>query len=144
MPLRRFPLLHPRLQRTADIVFRIVPQPRRHVRLAERVRLSSALTVPHAGHHEQPEERLRALYAAHARENPLVVVDARLRREQIIGPTEIHQQLPAAPLEARQVGIGRVEHLAQRFVADRPLSRALEIAPAIESSEGPGRIVVTM
>ena len=140
--LGHFALLHPRLQRAADIVFWIVTQSRRYICLAECVRFLAALTVPHAGHHEQPEECLRALCAAHARKHALVVVDAGLRRDQIIGPAEIHQQLPAALFEPCQVGVGGVEHLAQRLMADAPLLRELDIVPVVELAQRPGRIVV--
>ena len=53
----------------------IVRSARRHVRLSERVRLRSTLTVGHARHHEQPEER-----AACARRRPCARRPARSNR----------------------------------------------------------------
>ena len=120
----------------------IVAHARHHAGLPERVRCCAALAVPHARHHEQPEERLRALHAAHARDDPLVVVDAGVRRDQSIRPPEVHQQLSAQPRERRQVGIGRVQHLAERRVADASLLRELEVAHTGEALDAPRRIVV--
>ena len=101
-PVRCDAALHPLLQR------------RLHV---EGVRAWSAAAVRHAWRHEQSVEALDilqrpfpSLTGSEEREDALVVVDAVERRDELVVPSVVLEQLAASLPVRREVGIGRVQN----------------------------------
>src|SRR5580765_5090031 len=72
----------------------------------ERARAVAAATVAHARHHEQSH---RVACALGRLPHALVVVDRVLRRNARIAPAVIHEELPAARRELRQIGVDGVQ-----------------------------------
>ena len=82
----------------------------------ERVGARSTAAMSHAGRHEQPVEALdlarrlaSIVLAAKEREHALVVVDAVLRRDQLIDPPVVLNQFATSLLERAEVGIRGVQ-----------------------------------
>src|SRR5580704_16715546 len=90
-----------------DIVFApLFARPKR----IEHIRTSSAPTVPHSWHHEQPQEILRVLRAAHPGHYTLVIIYAVEGRDELIGPSVIHDQFPAVRFERSEVRIDGIHN----------------------------------
>ena len=90
----------------------------------EDVGAGTALAVPHARHHEQ-RERIRGRRSDRV-VDPLEHDQARVGRDERIGPAVIHQQFSAAFEEARQIWIAAVQQSLVR------LHRALHIGRHID------------
>src|ERR1700722_18178357 len=85
-----------------DIVF--APLFERSERI-EHIRTSSAPAVTHSWHHKEPQEILRLLHAPQFGYYTLVIIDAVERRDELIGPSVIHDQFSAVRFERCEVWI---------------------------------------
>src|SRR5437899_1673739 len=99
--LRRHARLHPALQRRGHIVIRVRE---RNAALSERARSRSSRAMLHPGDHEETYG-FPGVLLSHFLEDAVVIVDRVTGGDGRVAPAVEQDQLAAALLERRQIGI---------------------------------------